>query len=119
MTTKRIFTFFIVFLSISPVWTFSTFNDELERKIKMSQGKIFNGMYANYTFETQTTSYYRYNSIFKYTHESGDIFNVTWYGVGSSINTWLENIETRLISNSKRGSCCLRVKILGRYPKRF
>ncbi|MFX1388765.1 MAG: hypothetical protein ACFE9Z_01725 [Promethearchaeota archaeon] len=72
---------------------------ELENP-RLSQSKIFDGMYANYTFIGFITSYEEVSSSFKYTHYLDDLFNVTWIVDKISTSTWFENIQTRLTSNS-------------------
>jgi len=90
-------------LSVSPVWTFSTYIVGEKSILRTTQGKVFDKMYANYTFEIYIKSYTKYNSVFKYTHDSGDYYNVTWWISGYGTNTWLENKQTRLTSNSSGG----------------
>lgn len=60
------------------------------------QGKVYDGMYANYTFDYLGAVN---NSCFTYSHISGNLYNVTWdsiYGTSS----WIENTQTRITSNS-------------------
>jgi len=84
--------FFITFLTLS---TFLTFIPNSSGELKLSESKIFNGLYANYTFEMNT----KIASSFNYAHDSGDIYNVTWWQNGSLPGLWQENLQTRLTSN--------------------
>jgi len=67
-----------------------------ERDYKSSQGKIYNGMCANYTFCFLEVAN---NSCFTYTQVSANLFKVTWVHVGG-IASWIENKQTRSTSNS-------------------
>jgi hypothetical protein len=70
---------------------------------RTSQSKIFDGMFANYTFELYITSYREANSGFKYVHQWRSLYNVTWWIDGNSTHTWHENSNTRLTSNASIG----------------
>ncbi|MFW9929167.1 MAG: hypothetical protein ACFFD1_07235 [Candidatus Thorarchaeota archaeon] len=61
------------------------------------RGKIFNDMYANYTFRYKDVTY---SSSFRYTELSSASFNVTWDVDGVRMASWIENKNTRLILNS-------------------
>jgi hypothetical protein len=81
MLSKKMAFFFITFLTIS---TFLTFIPNSAGELKISDSKIINGLYANYTFEygpPQATS-------FKYVHDSGNIYNVTWWQNVSLPGLW-------------------------------
>lgn len=97
MKSKTITYFLIIFLSFSIFTTFSSYSLGLQGNLRTSQGKIFDGLYANYTYDWGLT----YNIGFSYVHDTGDLYNVTWWNqqpAGSF--PWVENIQTRLISNS-------------------
>jgi len=61
-------------------------------ELKTSQSMIFNDFYANYDFDTESSS-------FQYIHDSGDLYNVTWQINNSLPAYWQEDIQTRLTSN--------------------
>ena len=92
MKSKKIVFFFITFLTLS---TFLTFIPNSSGEIKLSESKIFNGLVANYTFESGLT----YASGFKYAFDSGDMYNVSWWVNGSGPGLWQEDLQTRLTSN--------------------
>ena len=75
--------------------TFFTFIPNSSGELKLAESKIFNGLYANYTFEMGSES----PSSFNYIHDSGDIYNVTWWMNNSAPGLWQENLQTRLTSN--------------------
>jgi len=92
MKSKKMVYFFITFLTVS---TFLTFAPNSSGELKLSESKIFNGLYANYTFETSSIT----PTSFEYAHDSGDIYNVTWLRNNSAPGLWQENFQTRLTSN--------------------
>jgi len=92
MKSKKLVYFFITFLTLS---TFLTFIPNSSGELELSESKIFNGLYANYTFETSSLTL----SSFNYVHDSGDIYNVTWQRNNSAPAYWQENLQTRLTSN--------------------
>ncbi|MFW9783186.1 MAG: hypothetical protein ACFFFB_12960 [Candidatus Heimdallarchaeota archaeon] len=80
-------------VSILSISTFLTITPYSFGELKTSQSMIFNGLYANYTFDTDA-------SRFQYTRESDEIYNVTWWINGSIPGNWLENTQTRLMLNA-------------------
>lgn len=93
MKSKKMVYFFFTFLTLS---TFLTFIPISSGELKLSESKIFNGLYANYTFELGPT----YACGFKYAIDSGDMYNVSWWLNGSgAIGSWQEDLQTRLTSN--------------------
>ena len=97
MKSKTTTYFLIIFLSFSIFATFSSYSFGLKGNLKTSQGEIFDGLYANYTYDWGLI----YNTGFSYVHDSGDLYNVTMGILEPAASlTWLENIQTRLISNS-------------------
>lgn len=92
MKSKKMVYFFITFLALS---TFLTFIQNSSGELKLSESKIFNGLYANYTFETSSLT----PSTFNYVHDSGDIYNVSWERPYLAPSFWQENLQTRLTSN--------------------
>jgi len=89
MAPKKLSFVFVVILCIS---TFLTFISYSLGDLKTSQGKIFNGLYANYDFDEDSSS-------FQYVYDSGDLYNVTWQINNSLPAYWQEDIQTRLTSN--------------------
>jgi hypothetical protein len=97
----------VVFLGLITFTTFtSIYSYRLQAKsqefddqgdVIPESGKIFDGMYANYTFEFLGASN---NSIFRYSHVGGEFYNVTWNIHGSGSNSWIENSQNRVTSNS-------------------
>lgn len=97
MKSKKIVFFFITFLTLS---TFLTFIPNSSGILKLSESKIFNGLYANYTGTGMISS----NSSFTYNHDSGTLYNVSWWQQGSGIAaSWLEDTQTRLTSSASAG----------------
>lgn len=97
MKSKTTTYFLIIFLSFSVFATFSSYSLEVKGNLRTSQGEIFDGLHANYTYDWGLI----YNTSFSYVHDSGDLYNVTWGILQPAASfTWLENIQTRLISNS-------------------
>jgi len=92
MKSKKMVYFFITFLTVS---TFLTSIPNSSGELKLSESKIFNGLYANYNFQLGAIT----PSSFDYVHDSGDIYNVTWTINNSTPAFWQENLQTRLISN--------------------
>jgi hypothetical protein len=92
MKSKKIVYFLITFLTLS---TFLTFIPNSSGELKLSESKVFNGLYANYTFVSGPPV----SSGFNYVSDSGDLYNVSWWVNGSSLGKWQENIQTRLTSN--------------------
>ena len=92
MKSKKMVFIFLTFLTLS---TFLTFIPNSSGELKLSESKIFNGLYANYTFETSSLT----PSSFNYVHDSGDIYNVTWQRNYLAPAYWQENLQTRLTSN--------------------
>lgn len=62
-----------------------------------AQTEIFDGLYANYTFEFLGSTN---KSVLSYTHVSGEYYNVSWTLQGSGRHSWIESIQTRVTSNS-------------------
>ena len=93
MASKKLSFVFVVILSVS---TFLAFTSYSFGDLKTAQGKIFNGLYADYDFET---SGYTEPSSFQYDYDSGDLYNVTWQINNSLPAYWQEDIQTRLTSN--------------------
>ena len=97
MKSKSTTYFLIIFLSFSIFATFSSYSLGVKGNLRTSQGEIFDGMYANYTYDWGLV----YDTGFSYVHDSGDLYNVTMRIVQPAASfTWVENIQTRLISNS-------------------
>ena len=71
MKLKKIAYLLITFLTLS---TFLTFIPNSSGELKLSESKIFNGLYANYTGTGMISS----NSSFTYNHDSDTLYNVTW-----------------------------------------
>ncbi len=71
-------------------------NFEAKDDLRISQGKIFDGMYGNYTLDFMESVN---NSCFTYTRVSGNLYNVTWVNVGGT-SSWIENKLTRITSNA-------------------
>lgn len=93
MKSKK-FTFLIIsFLTIS---TFLSIIPTGSGELNLSESKVFNGLYANYTFGMGSVV----STGFNYELHSGDIYNVTWWQNGSLPGFWQENMETRLIANA-------------------
>ncbi|MFX1288337.1 MAG: Loki-CTERM sorting domain-containing protein [Promethearchaeota archaeon] len=92
MKSKKITYFLITFLTFS---TFLTFIPSSQGELKLSGSKIFNGLYANYSFIMGTSV----STGFNYVHHSGDIYNVTWWQNASAPASWQEDLQTRLTSN--------------------
>lgn len=67
-----------------------------ERGYESSQGKIYDGMCANYTFDFLGNANI---SCFTYTQVSTNQFKLTWVH-RSGTASWIENKKTRTISNS-------------------
>ncbi|MFX1371881.1 MAG: hypothetical protein ACFFCE_08480 [Promethearchaeota archaeon] len=77
--------------------TFSSYSFGEQGNLRTSQGKIFDGLYANYTYDFGLT----YSHDYSYAHYSGDLYNVTLrVPEYDAMVSWFENIQTRLISNS-------------------
>jgi len=104
MQSKRII--YILFLLLSLV-SFSMItstsknapildNNINRNDLKTSQGKIFNNMYASYLFGFVGV---HVDTRFEYSYVSGNYYNVTWIFEGEPEGSWLENKETREISN--------------------
>lgn len=103
MKSKTTTYFLIIFLSFSIFATFSSYSFGEQGNLRTSQGNIFDGLYANYTYDWGLI----YNIGFSYVHDSGDLYNVTWRILQPAValsSTWFENIQTRLISNSNTGA---------------
>ncbi|MFX0009231.1 MAG: hypothetical protein ACFE9R_02860 [Candidatus Hermodarchaeota archaeon] len=92
MKSKTIVFFVITFLALS---TFFTFIPKSNGELKLSGSKVFNGLYANYTFLMGVST----PTGFKYVHQSGNIYNVTWWQNASAPAMWQEDLGTRLTSN--------------------
>lgn len=111
MKSKKLIYFIITLLCVSTFLTILTYNslslntDYLPetKDLRRSQGKIFNNMYANYTFDVTIAG--DYNTTFEWNRVSGDIYNVTWEIPGEGIATWLEDKQTRIISNASGPFC--------------
>jgi hypothetical protein len=99
---KKVYLIVIIFITTELLISESYSLGDIEN-LRTSQSEIFDGMYANYTFEIFITSYREANSIFRYRREWGSIFNVTWRIDGNGTYTWHENIQTRLTSNASSG----------------
>ncbi|MFX1478907.1 MAG: hypothetical protein ACFFCI_12320 [Promethearchaeota archaeon] len=99
MSSKKTVYFLITLLSLSTFLVFTSYSFGEENKLQTSQGKIFNGLYANYTFVSVLT----YNTMFTYNYDTGAFYNVTWLVQGSGTGSWLENIQTRITLNSSGG----------------
>lgn len=93
MTSRKSSLVFVVILCIS---TFLAFTSYSLGDLKTSQGKIFNGLYADYNFELGGSTEH---SRFQYVYDSGNKYNVTWDINNSSPAYWQEDIQTRLTSN--------------------
>jgi hypothetical protein len=66
--------------------------------LRTSQGKIFDNLWANYTFDVSLAGDFG-NTTFRWDRVSGDIYNVTWDVMGD-VSTWLEDKQTRIIASS-------------------
>ena len=98
---------FFIFLTLLCASTFLTINSSVSlntdylsgtKDLRRSQGKIFNNLYANYSFDVSIAG--DYNTTFKWNRVSGDIYNVTWEIPGEGTATWLEDKQTRIMTNS-------------------
>ena len=98
MKSKTTTYFLLILLSFSIFATFTSYSLIVKGNLRTSQGKIFDGLYANYTYDFGIT----YNIGFSYVHDTGDLYNVSWQSLqpAFSFGYWVENIQTRLISNS-------------------
>ena len=94
MAPKKLSFVFVVILCIS---TFLTFTSYSLGDLKTSQGKIFNGLYADYDFEIGV---FTRDSSFQYVYDLSGLYNVTWDVNTSFPAYWLEDIQTRLTSNA-------------------
>jgi len=99
MNSKRYLYFLIVFLTVSMFLSVRTYG--VQGELRTSQSKVFSNMYANYTFDVSLAG--EYNTTFTYSRVSGDVYNVTWDFPGPNDATWLEDKQTRVISDA-RGS---------------
>jgi len=93
MASKKLSFVFVVIISIS---TFLAFTSYSFGDLKTSQGKIFNGFYADYNFELGGTTE---PSSFQYVYDSSGLYNVTWDINNTAPAYWQEDIQTRLTSN--------------------
>ena len=93
MKSRKII-YFLIFVLTSLIFS-SIFTSNA-----LAQIKPFDGMYADYIFSFEDVPNEYYNTKFRYSHVSGDLYNVTWFIEGEGISTWIENKETRVISNS-------------------
>ncbi|MFX1419128.1 MAG: hypothetical protein ACFE9N_09440 [Promethearchaeota archaeon] len=101
MESKKTSYFLIAFLCSSILLTFASYSLGTQDNLRTSQSGIFNGLYANYTFDEGVPV----NSRFTYEYHSGTLYNVTWWIQGNPIpGTWLEDTQTRLTSNSSGGT---------------
>jgi hypothetical protein len=66
-------------------------------KLKLANSSIFDGLYANYTWEWSTGGGGMSNHTF--IHLTGNIFNVTWYHF-SGVSGWDVNNQTRVRNNT-------------------
>jgi len=89
----------LLFASYIPLQdkTISATKKSKQGGINTSQSKVFDGLYANYTFEFLGATN---NSVFRYTQVSGEYYNVSWTIQGSGSHSWIESIKTRVTSNS-------------------
>lgn len=94
MASKKLSFVFVVIISIS---TFLAFTSYSFGDLKTSQGKIFNGLYADYDFEIGV---FTRDSRFQYVYDLSGLYNVTWDVNTSFPAYWLEDIQTRLTSNT-------------------
>jgi len=74
MKSKTTTYFLLIFLSFSIFATFTSYSLIVKGNPRTSQGKIFDGLYANYTYAFGLT----YNIGFSYVHDTGDLYNVSW-----------------------------------------
>jgi len=93
MASKKLSFVFVAILCIS---TLLTFTSQSIGDLKTSQGKIFNGLYANYDFEISGPAEH---SSFQYVYDPIGLYNVTWDVNNSFPAYWQEDIQTRLTSN--------------------
>ena len=93
MASKKLSFVLVVILSIS---TFLAFISYSFGDLKTSQGKIFNGLYADYDFEIGV---FTRDSSFQYVYDPSGLYNVTWDVNNSFPAYWQEDIQTRLTSN--------------------
>ncbi|MFW9820792.1 MAG: hypothetical protein ACFFE5_14375 [Candidatus Thorarchaeota archaeon] len=93
MKSKQITILIITFLTMS---TFFSIIPSSSGELVLSESKIFDGLYANYTFGMGSKT----PTGFIYELHSGDIYNVTWWQNASLPGIWQENLQTRLISNN-------------------
>ncbi|MHA1914859.1 MAG: hypothetical protein ACW986_16975 [Promethearchaeota archaeon] len=100
MKSKGLIFILITGLSLAMLITLVPHSFGEESTLRTSQGKIFDGLHSNYTFETSVITL---NAGFEYNYDSGDLYNVTWSSNFSGSVSWLENIETRITSNSIGG----------------
>jgi hypothetical protein len=100
MTLKKTTSLTIIILIALQLVFVQNYSLGKANNLRTSQGKIFNGMYANYTFEIQQTTYFEANTGFTYTNDVGHFYNVTWWIEGRGTHTWLENLQSRLISDT-------------------
>lgn len=98
MKSKATTYFLVILLSLSIIATFSSYSFGESGNLRTSQGKIFDGLYANYTYDDVAEPVR--NSSFNYAYDSGDFYNVSWWLEDFGTETWLENIQTRIILNS-------------------
>lgn len=104
MKSKKLVFFIAIILSVSTFLTISSsisLNTNYLLKtgdLRRSQGKIFDNLWANYTFDVSLAG--EFNTTVEWNRVSGDIYNVTWDVPGSPLATWLEDRQTRLISDS-------------------
>lgn len=92
MASKK---FSYIFAVITCISTFLTVTSYSFGDLQASQGKIFNGLYADYDFAYGTTQ----PSSFQYVYDSSGLFNVSWTINNSAPAYWQEDTQTRLISN--------------------
>jgi len=85
-----------VLVAILCVSTLLMFTSHSLGDLKTSQGKIFNGLYADYDFEMGASSEH---SSFQYVYDPSGLYNVTWDVNNSLPAYWQEDIQTRLTSN--------------------
>jgi hypothetical protein len=93
MASKKLSFVFVAILCIS---TLLMFTSHSLGDLKTSQGKIFNGLYANYDFEISGPAEH---SSFQYVYDPSGLYNVTWEINNTLPAYWQEDIQTRLISN--------------------
>ena len=95
MKSKGLVYILITFLSISSLLSFVSFSIGVQGSLKTSQGTIFDGLHADYTFISGVPEV----STITYEHDVGDLYNVTWNVNNSAPGWWQEDTETRLTSN--------------------